>query len=56
MDLASLLKKKLWNMKVISLIAGALGTVLKGVDKRLQELEDIGMEYEIKKSVMLIMY
>ena len=40
LDLAKRLKK-LWNVKatVIPIVVGALGTVLKGLEKRLEELE-----------------
>ena len=38
LDLARELKK-LWNMKVIPIVIGALGTISKGLVKELEDLE-----------------
>ena len=41
LELARELKKQLWNMwvTVVPIVVGVLGTVLKGLEKRLKELE-----------------
>ena len=47
--------KKLWNMKVmvISIVIGALGTILKGLVKGLEDLEINGQVETIQSTALL---
>ena len=47
-------QKKLWNMKgtVIPFVVGASGTVLKGLEKRLEELENSGKMETIQTTAL----
>ena len=55
MDLARELKKKLWNMKVkvVPNVIGAIGTVPKGLEKSLSELEIKGRIETIQTTALL---
>ena len=55
LDRASELKKKLWNMKVtvIPIVIDALGTVTKGLIKRLEDLEIRGRGETIQTIALL---
>ena len=55
LDLASELKKKLWNMKVtmIPIVIGALGIIPKGLAKRLDDLEIRGQVKTIPTTAIL---
>ena len=52
LDLARELKKP-WNLKVVPIVIGALGTVPKGLEKSLSELEIKGRIETIQTTVLL---
>ena len=55
LDLARELKKKLWNMRVkgIPIVVGALGTVPKNLEKRLENREIRGRIETIQTTALL---